>query len=65
MVENGEKIKTGKVLVKIPRRSSKSEILQEVYQITDCLKLVTLQTYCSFKKSMVLFLLEKLKLLTG
>jgi DNA-directed RNA polymerase subunit beta' len=32
MVENGEKIKAGKVLVKIPRRSSKSEILQEVYQ---------------------------------
>jgi DNA-directed RNA polymerase subunit beta' len=31
MVENGEKIKAGKVLVKIPRRSSKSEIT-EVYQ---------------------------------
>jgi hypothetical protein len=45
MVENGEKIKAGKVLVKIPRRSSKSEILQEVYQeLLNCLKLVTLQT---------------------
>jgi DNA-directed RNA polymerase subunit beta' len=44
MVENGEKIKAGKVLVKIPRRSSKSEILQEVLRITELLKLVTLQT---------------------
>jgi hypothetical protein len=32
MVENGEKIKAGKVLVKIPRRSSKSGDIQEVYQ---------------------------------
>jgi hypothetical protein len=39
------RIKAGKVLVKIPRRSSKSEILQEVYQeLLNCLKLVTLQT---------------------
>jgi hypothetical protein len=43
MVENGEKIKAGKVLVKIPRRSSKSEILQEVYQ-------ELLKTCCSFKE---------------
>jgi DNA-directed RNA polymerase subunit beta' len=38
MVENGEKIKAGKVLVKIPRRSSKSEILQEVLRITELLE---------------------------
>jgi DNA-directed RNA polymerase subunit beta' len=31
MVENGEKIKAGKVLVKIPRRSSKSGDITEVY----------------------------------
>jgi hypothetical protein len=44
MVENGEKIKAGKVL-KIPRRSSKSGDIQEVYQELQLLeKLVTLQT---------------------
>jgi DNA-directed RNA polymerase subunit beta' len=38
MVENGEKIKAGKVLVKIPRRSSKSEILGGLPRITELLE---------------------------
>jgi hypothetical protein len=49
MVENGEKIKAGKVLVKIPRRSSKSgDITGGLPELLNCLKLVTLQT-CSFR----------------
>ena len=32
MVNDGEKIKAGKVLIKIPRKSAKAGILQEVYQ---------------------------------
>jgi DNA-directed RNA polymerase subunit beta' len=45
MVENGEKIKAGKVLVKIPRRSSKSgDITGGLPRLLNCLKLVTLQT---------------------
>jgi DNA-directed RNA polymerase subunit beta' len=61
MVENGEKIKAGKVLVKIPRRSSKSgDITGGLPRITELLELVILQTQ-QFQKSMVLFLLEKSK----
>jgi DNA-directed RNA polymerase subunit beta' len=43
MVENGEKIKAGKVLVKIPRRSS-GDITGGLPELLNCLKLVTLQT---------------------
>jgi DNA-directed RNA polymerase subunit beta' len=42
MVENGEKIKAGKVLVKIPRRSSKSGYTGGLPRITELL--VTLLT---------------------
>jgi DNA-directed RNA polymerase subunit beta' len=39
------KIKAGKVLVKIPRRSSKSgDITGGLPELLNCLKLVTLQT---------------------
>jgi DNA-directed RNA polymerase subunit beta' len=37
MVENGEKIKAGKVLVKIPRRSSKSGDITGLPRITELL----------------------------
>jgi hypothetical protein len=51
MVENGEKIKAGKVLVKIPRRSSKSgDITGGLPKLLRLLKLVTLQTSCSFSR---------------
>jgi hypothetical protein len=58
------KIKAGKVLVKIPRRSSKSgDITGGLPRITELLEARNPQTSCSFK-SMVLFLLEKLKEVT-
>jgi DNA-directed RNA polymerase subunit beta' len=38
MVENGEKIKAGKVLVKFHVVLLNQEILQEVYQITELLE---------------------------
>jgi DNA-directed RNA polymerase subunit beta' len=38
MVENGEKIKAGKVLVKIPRRSSKSGDIGGLPRITELLE---------------------------
>jgi DNA-directed RNA polymerase subunit beta' len=45
MVENGEKIKAGKVLVKIPRRSSKSgDITGGLPRITELLEARNLQT---------------------
>jgi hypothetical protein len=44
MVENGEKIKAGKVKIPFVVLLNQ-EILQEVYQeLLNCLKLVTLQT---------------------
>jgi hypothetical protein len=54
MVENGEKIKAGKVLVKIPRRSSKSGDITEVYLELQ-IEARNLQTQLLFLKSMVLF----------
>jgi DNA-directed RNA polymerase subunit beta' len=36
MVENGEKIKAGKVLVKIPRRSSKSGDMEVYQELLSC-----------------------------
>ena len=43
MIEDNEKIDIGKILVKIPRKSSKQEILQVVYlESLNSLKLETL-----------------------
>jgi hypothetical protein len=73
MVENGEKIKAGKVLVKIPRRSSKSGDIGGLPRITELLEarnpsnpavVSEIDGVVSFGKEVTVRLLSNLNLVT-